>query len=132
MTEQPNLAGQKHILVVDDNVDLALTYQEVFELYGYKVSIATSGVLALNLMVSIELDAILCDVSMPQLSGDAFFQTVERTRPHLARRFIFITGNDTDPTFEGFIENIRVPVLYKPVSIEILVSSIRKLLAQEP
>ena len=47
MAEQANPAAQKHVLVVDDNVELAQTFQELLELQGYRVSLAHEGVQAL-------------------------------------------------------------------------------------
>ena len=131
MAEQLKPTGQKHILVVDDNVDLAQTYEELFQAYGYKVSVATNGVLALKMVVAADVDAILCDLSMPQLQGDMFYQTVERARPHLSGRFIFVTGNDGNPAFQQFLSRVKVPVLIKPVSIDKLLEALRTLFAAQ-
>jgi CheY-like chemotaxis protein len=130
MTDQPNAVTQKHILVVDDNVELAQTYQELFEAHGYKASIAANGVLALKLLLNAEFDAILCDLSMPQLEGDMFYLTVERVRPQLARRFVFVTGNAGNPKYEAFLKNVECPVLYKPVSIDKLLEALRGVFPQ--
>jgi CheY-like chemotaxis protein len=130
MTDQPNAVTQKHILVVDDNVELAQTYQELFEAHDYQASIAANGVLALKLLLNAEFDAILCDLSMPQLEGDMFYLTVERVRPQLARRFVFVTGNAGNPKYEAFFKNVECPVLYKPVSIDKLLEALRGVFPQ--
>ncbi|MDB6019579.1 MAG: hypothetical protein JWR19_4068 [Pedosphaera sp.] len=130
MTHQPNAVTQKHILVVDDNVELAQTYKELFEAHDYQASIAANGVLALKLLLNAEFDAILCDLSMPQLEGDMFYLTVERVRPQLARRFVFVTGNAGNPKYEAFLENVECPVLYKPVSIDKLLEALRGVFPQ--
>ncbi|MDB6123303.1 MAG: sensor hybrid histidine kinase [Pedosphaera sp.] len=130
MENKTETANQKHILVVDDNVELAQTYQELFQVHGYKATIATNGVQALKLVMHSEVDAILCDLSMPQLEGDMFFITVERVRPHLSKRFVFVTGNVGNPKYEPFLKNVSCPVLYKPVAIDNLLKALSSVLVQ--
>ena len=43
MTDQPSAETQKHLLVVDDNFELAQTYRELFQTFGYQVSLAKDG-----------------------------------------------------------------------------------------
>ncbi len=129
----PNQAGaekQRHLLVVDDNLELAHTYEALFKTQDYQVSIAGNGVLALKFLLDHAVDAIVCDLSMPQLDGDMFHLTVQRVRPHLARRFVFITGNVGNPRYETFLENVGCPVLYKPVSGEEILETLKSVFAQ--
>jgi CheY-like chemotaxis protein len=125
-------ANQKHILVVDDNVQLAQAYQEIFRAHGYKSTIASNGVQALKIVMHTEVDVILCDLTMPQLEGDMFFITVERVRPHLSNRFVFVTGNVGNPKYESFLSKQSCPVLYKPIAIDRLLGSVATVLAQSP
>jgi CheY-like chemotaxis protein len=128
MQEQAGEARAKHILVVDDNVELAQTYKELFQVHGYTVSIATNGVLALKLLLDIDVDAILCDLTMPQLEGDMFYGAVERIRPELVKRFAFVTGNADNPKYAEFLKSNACPVLRKPVSVDGLLETLRGLL----
>lgn len=130
MAGQSSAGQQKHVLVVDDNMELAQTYKELLETHGYMVSLAGNGVLALKLILDTDVDAILCDLGMPQLEGDMFYVTVERVRPHLARRIIFLTGHVGHPKYEAFLGKIAAPVLYKPVSIDSLLGALRGLFAR--
>jgi CheY-like chemotaxis protein len=130
MENQTNATQQRHVLVVDDNVQLAQTYRELFQVHGYKATLATNGVQALKIVMNTNVDAILCDLSMPQLEGDMFFITVERVRPHLSKRFIFITGNIGNPKYEPFLKKVTCPVLYKPVAVDNLLKELAGMLAQ--
>jgi CheY-like chemotaxis protein len=114
----------RHLLVVDDNLELAQTYQELFQEHGYQVSLASNGVQALKFILSNEVDAILCDLSMPQLQGDMFHITVQRVRPQLAKHFVFVTGHAENPKFDEFLKKSGCPVLYKPVSIDKLLDAL--------
>jgi CheY-like chemotaxis protein len=124
MSDQNGAEKPKHLLVVDDNLDLAHTYRALFESQGYTVTLAANGVLALKFLLENAVDAIVCDLCMPQLEGDMFHLTVQRVRPELAGRFVFITGNEGNPRFETFLRKVGCPVLYKPVSADKLLETL--------
>jgi CheY-like chemotaxis protein len=110
---------------------LALTYQALLQGHGYRVSTAADGAQALKLVLHGDVDAILCDLHMPELTGDLFYVEVGRARPHLLKRFIFITGNSDDPIYETFLKNLNAPVLCKPVSIQQLLGKLETVLGSE-
>jgi CheY-like chemotaxis protein len=126
MEQQTAEAKRHHVLVVDDNLELAQTYKHLLEEHGYVVTLAPNGVLALKIILKADVDAIVCDLKMPQLEGDMFYMTVERVKPSLCPRFIFITGMGADPKFQKFIKQVQVPVLFKPVAIHVLLEEIGK------
>jgi DNA-binding NtrC family response regulator len=119
----------KHILVVDDDIELTLMYQSLLQLRNYRVSTAGDGVEALKMVRNDDVDAILCDLTMPELSGDLFYLAVGRVRPHLLKRFIFITGNADNPLYEPFLKSIKAPVLPKPISFGRLFEHLKTVLA---
>ncbi len=121
---------KKHVLIVDDNLELAQSYKLLLEAHNYGVSTAPNGVLALRHILRKEVDAIVCDLKMPQMEGDMFYTTVERTKPHLRQRFIFMTGFADDPKFQPFLNQVQSPVLRKPVPIDKLIQELEKLLGQ--
>jgi CheY-like chemotaxis protein len=124
--EAPNCpVSSKHVLVVDDDIELAFTYQALLQMRGYRVSTAANGVQALKLVLNSDVDAVLCDLGMPELAGDLFYIEVGRARPHLLKRFIFVTGNADNPLYETFLKSIKAPVLAKPVSFDHLVGKLQ-------
>ena len=119
----------KQILIVEDEVELALSYKELLEAQGYKVNTAPNGVIALKQILNRnDIDAVICDLKLPQLEGDMFYQTLERTKPHLCERFLFITGVADNPKFQPFINKMESRVLFKPVSIEKLLEALKQLI----
>lgn len=127
MPEQTPAAKSKHVLVVDDHKELADTYKQLLEVHGYRVTVANNGVQALKFILDETVDAIVCDLTMPQLEGDMFYAAAERMRPHLCTRFVFVTGNAQNPKYEEFLRRVKSPVLFKPVAIEKLVSALKEL-----
>ena len=59
----------KKILLVEDEVDLALATQFYLEQHGYCVVHVENGVDAIQALQSDKYDAMLLDWMMPQLSG---------------------------------------------------------------
>ena len=131
METQSGPVPTRHVLVVDDDIELALTYQALLQAHGYRVSTAADGAQGLKLVLNGDVDAILCDLQMPELTGDLFYAEVGRARPHLLRRFIFITGNADHPIYETFLKNVKAPVLCKPISIDHLLGKLKTVLGSE-
>jgi response regulator RpfG family c-di-GMP phosphodiesterase len=119
---------KKHVLIVEDEVDLALSYKELLEAHGFSVHTAPTGVIALKHILNKPVDAVICDLKLPQLEGDMFYITVERTKPQVCERFIFITGVADNPKFQPFINKMKGRVLLKPVGVEQLLQALNDLL----
>jgi len=67
---------------------------------------------------------------MPKMPGDMFYLAVKKTKPHLARRFLFITGHADNPKVDGFLKSIDGLMMYKPVRTEDLLGMINRVLAR--
>ena len=120
---------QQALLVVDDDIELALTWQALLQARDYRASTAANGVEALKLVMNGEVDAILCDLNMPELAGDLFYIEVGRALPQLLKHFIFVTANADNPLYETFLKSVRAPVLAKPVSFDRLLEQLKAVLA---
>ena len=65
---------------------------------------------------------------MPNLPGDMFYLAVERTKPQLCKKFIFMTGFAGDPKWQAFISRVKGVVLAKPFEFHLLLESITRVL----
>ena len=128
MEDKQAATRKKRVLVVDDDLELTLIYQQLLEMHDYEVSTASDGILALKQVLNDEVDAVLCDLRMPELEGDLFYSAVERAKPDLCHRFIFITGAAEDPKYHAFLSQVKSPVLRKPVQPAKLLEELQKLL----
>jgi DNA-binding NtrC family response regulator len=111
---------KRHVLIVDDDIQLAWSLKQSLERDGYDATIVPHGGLALKFVQEHHLDAVVCDLQMPRVEGDLLYATIERLNPSLARRFIFITGVNGCPQFQKFIDTIDLPALHKPVALDAL------------
>lgn len=58
-----------HLLVVDDDQDLSMLYEEELTDDGYEVALASSGRAALQYIEDKRPDLIILDISMPDMDG---------------------------------------------------------------
>jgi CheY-like chemotaxis protein len=114
----------KNILLVDDDVELAEALRGLLEAHNFVVTMARNGTEGIKEVMALDFDAIVCDMLMPGMAGDMFFLAVQRTKPALCKRFVFITGHGGEPKVDAFIRSVDGLVLFKPVRIDDLVRMI--------
>lgn len=110
--------GSRHILVVEDDSELAGMLDYFLRSRGYRVTSVSNGVDGLRAVMAEDYDAVLCDMVMPQMPGDMFFMAVRRVRPQLCERFIFVTAHQERPRVKEFLNQVREMVLRKPFNLE--------------
>ena len=120
----------KSILLLDDDIELADTLKALLESRNFLVTTVKNGVEGLHEVMSLDFDVVMCDMMMPTMPGDMFYLAVQRTKPHLCNRFIFITGHSGNPKIDDFLKKVDAIVLYKPVSTKDLVNAISFVLKQ--
>jgi len=120
----------KHILLLDDDPDVVSVLKDTLESRHFIVTTAINGVEGLRQVMSQDFDIILCDLMMPTMPGDMFYIAVQRTKPQLVERFIFITGCSENPKVAAFLQTVTAPVIIKPVTSEEVIRVIDEVLKQ--
>jgi DNA-binding response OmpR family regulator len=124
-------ADNRHILVVEDDSELAGMLDYFLRSRGYRVTSVSSGVEGLRAVMAEDYDAILCDMVMPQMPGDMFYLAVRRVRPHLCERFIFVTAHQEQPRVKEFLNQVREMVLRKPFNLDDLAALLGRLFREQ-
>jgi len=122
--EEPTGLTAKTILLVEDDAQFAHIVKEYLESFDYSVTVACDGVQGMKRVMEKDFDVILCDLLMPNPPGDMFYIGVERVKPQLAKRFIFITGHQNNPKIAEFIKKVRALTLFKPFEMHLLIDTI--------
>ena len=104
----------KRILLLEDDAQLSEIIRDFLMMYGYEVVSVCNGVEGVREVIASDFDVIVCDMMMPKLAGDMFYLAVERMRPYLTGRFVFITGQQGNPKVLGFINRVGGMMLTKP------------------
>ena len=115
----------KTILLVEDDAQYSLILKEYLESFDFSVTIAGDGVQGMKRVMEKDFDIIICDLLMPNLPGDMFYIGVERVKPNLAKRFIFITGHQNNPKISEFVKKVRALTLFKPFEMHVLLETIK-------
>jgi len=119
-------AGQRTILVVDDEAEIRDTLAEILVGARHRVVTASSGREALERMTAEHYDAILTDIRMPDIDGRALYHEIERRWPGQAGRVIFVTGDTLASALREFVSESGQPVIEKPF----LPSEVRRVVAE--
>jgi two-component system, cell cycle sensor histidine kinase and response regulator CckA len=114
------------VLVVDDDYDLALLLREVLTYENCEAEIAGNGMEALELLRGGDYEALICDLMMPRLDGEALYHEVVKEFPYLSNRFLFVTGQASRKAgFSDFVSRTGNYVIEKPFDIQTLRVAIR-------
>jgi two-component system NtrC family sensor kinase len=122
------MGGRPWVLVVDDESFIAQLIADVLGGEGYDVDTAPHGVAALERLERRTYDVVLSDLRMPELDGLGLFREIEQRYPDLLHRFVFVTGTSEHADYQGFIDDVKVPVLTKPFDMADLVRVVQELL----
>jgi PAS domain S-box-containing protein len=112
------------ILVVDDEVDIAVILRDALEVDGHAADVADSGATALEMLAGQSYDLLLADATIE------LFHAVERRLPQYRDRLIFITGDTVSRDQLQFLEQTGVPVILKPFDVCEVQDLVRRLLAR--
>ncbi|WP_252272504.1 response regulator [Pseudomonas subflava] len=89
--DEPTIvAGDHHILLVDDDSAVREVTSQMLQRLGFRVSEADSGASALQRLEEVEVDLLLADFIMPGMNGGELARAVRTRRPELP--IVFISG----------------------------------------
>jgi len=128
VTDDDLPTAPKKVLMLDDDVGLTVILREFLEANAFQVTVVATGVDGIKCVMAGDFDVILCDMMMPKMPGDMFYLAVERARPHLCKRFIFMTGHKGNPKIDNFIRQVKGLMLWKPFEMHTLLDAIHVIL----
>lgn len=117
------------ILVIDDEPALRRTLERALKSIHYQVVSAGDPHLAYTLLDEMDVDLVLLDLHLPQISGDALFLVLARRWPRLRGRVILMTGDTFAEKDHWPRELLSCPILLKPFTLETLGNAVRAALA---
>ncbi len=114
----------KKILLLEDDPAFKEIMTDFLSESGFEIVAVANGVEGVHQVLASDFEVILCDMMMPTLPGDMFFRAVERMRPHLCDRFVFMTGHRGNSKVNEFISNVNGTILTKPFHVDDLLEMI--------
>jgi DNA-binding response OmpR family regulator len=117
------------ILVIEDNRDILDAIRLLLEREGFAVVTAENCPTALNYLAQYSPDLILTDLMIPELTGLEFIHHIRRICNYDRVPIIAMSAYD-QMYLEAAIKAGAVTALHKPEDIDILVKTIKAVLAK--
>lgn len=123
------MTSKRHILVVDDEPNVLVTYRLILQQRGYEVSAAVSSEEARKAIGGDSIDLLLCDLSLEkQENGFDVIEFARQKEPRMPA--VLLTGYAT-PEATDHAKELGIPVLFKPIDINELLETISALLRED-
>jgi two-component system NtrC family sensor kinase len=117
----------RHVLVIDDETEIAAMLAEILDNAGYRVTVADTGRAGLARLAEDRFDLVLSDVRMPDVDGRDIWKAVTDqgdSHPPIA----FMTGDSLGISAD-FLAEADCPVLEKPFTPADAVAFVQQVLA---
>lgn len=127
--DKPGL-GQ-HLMLVDDHPGMARVSAKLLETLGYRTSVFDDPRVALEAFTEhpMDFDAVLTDLSMPQMSGEDFTRSLRALRPDVP---VIVSSGLAMNLDRDELRRIGVAaVLVKPWRLDDAVATLRKVVPRE-
>jgi len=116
---------KEHVLIVDDNRDLADVLADAIQTFGYSAKAVYNGEDALRENTSFLPDMVLVDIDMPGLNGYETIERMRQKRPAAEIVMVAVTGLTSDEHQRQAYEAGFDLFIAKPIGAE----KLRELLA---
>jgi two-component system NtrC family sensor kinase len=113
------------VLVVEDEDRVAHVISNLLRNQGHTVTIALDGADGIARAVASAFDAVIVDVKMPGMNGHEFWQELVSRGLSLARRTVFMSGNQRSPEIAAAVADSGAPTLGKPFTVQELAAVLR-------
>lgn len=117
---------KNRILIVDDNVNMGITLQDILIDEGYDVLVANNGQEALNIIADEVPHLIITDLKMPNINGLELLELVKHQYPDIG--IIMMTAVGEVNSYLHAMKNGALEYITKPVNPPILKKMIVKFL----
>ena len=117
------------ILVVEDETTILELQMAILSSVGATAVGVSTGEEALRQLQRREYQLVISDLKLPGgFSGQELFRWIEKNRPSLLRRVLFVTGDSASESTRAFLEQSGRRYLMKPFSVEDYVQAVRETL----
>ena len=116
------------ILVVEDEPTVSSLIADVLRDEGMQVDVLPNGQSALDLVQQESYDLAICDLKMPGIDGQIFYEALVQIQNPLLEHILFVTGDVVAQRTQEFLERYHLPYVAKPFRVEELCLAVRRML----
>ena len=126
-TDRIDTDDHPRILIIDDDPQVVTLLDRALR-RDFRVEAVTSGQGAIDrLAYDEDFALILCDLTMPDVTGMDVYRDAQKHHPSLASRFVVATGGAFTADAKDFLDKEEVPVIRKPFVISRLRTELNRL-----
>jgi len=114
------------ILIVDDEQEICDLLTNTLETEGAECITAANSHEALGILHNTHIAVLICDVTMPEITGMDLMAMIKQTRPRC--KVILMTAHDNTQFLVDALSSGAYDFFYKPFELEQLVDSVRRAL----
>lgn len=118
-----------NILVVDDEKNIREGLSISLEMDGYNTFLAEDGKRALDILIKEEIDLVVSDLKMPNMSGSELLKKISATYPNIP--VIILTGHGTVENAVVAMRDGAYDFITKPVNLEHLTLLVKRALSKK-
>jgi CheY-like chemotaxis protein len=122
-------ASLGHMLIVDDEAELAALLVECLTPLGVSCDVASDGQDALKRIATSHYDAVITDVRMPGMDGVTLYARLQAEHPALAAKLAFVSGDVLHNDASRIAAMGDRPIIEKPFAPDHVREVARALLA---
>jgi DNA-binding NtrC family response regulator len=116
------------VLVLEDEPALRRALERALITFGYEVTSSGDPSSAYLILAEHQFDALVLDLRLPHILGDAFYFAVVRKWPYLRGRVILMSGDPWTGAEEWPQELRDCPMLAKPFTLDLLAQTLGSLI----
>jgi CheY-like chemotaxis protein len=117
---------KRRILVVDDNIDGAVTTAELLKILGNEVEVAHAGLAALDAVFSMQPEIVLLDIGLPDIDGYEVARRIRENNQIDQPVLIALTGWDQEKHALSEGHTRFDDHMVKPIDLERLIGAINQ------
>ena len=121
----------KTVLIIEDELTVRESLVDLLEIEGFRAIAANNGKMGLEIALKELPDLVLCDISMPGLDGFGVLQELRENPDTGTIPFVFLTARTTKVEFRRGMELGADDYLFKPFTIDELLSAIAARLTKQ-
>ncbi len=119
------------VLLIDDDKDLRQIIRRFLTRSGYQTTAVATAEEALVLLGDASFDAIVTDLQMPGMGGNAFVTELRQQFPELVNRLIVTSGSVTVAPPDQIQTQDRICFLQKPYRLSALTAQLATIIAPQ-
>jgi len=125
-SKQPDQKKLRHVVVVEDEPDMAELLKELLEEGGHEVAMAADGLAGLALIRATRPDVVVCDLGLPGFDGHDLARAVREDPAIASTRLLALSGWTRPQDIARARESGFDIVLPKPLGVEQVVGEVER------